>query len=171
MHLTCWLLQFKSLATLGVEGYGVLLNVSTSDCHVMCGSDTAQGFIDAEEANGHDVDNTYFKYMCGMHNFDFVARRHHLHNYHCTFTTCRSKFFEEKETKQHIWRNVSLCAIRIETEIPWVVPLVPAVKQFEPLVSYLKLAKDFKLWRGLYVPSWIVWFCCNIIYPIHSTVY
>ena len=41
----------------------MLLNVSTTDYHVVCGSDTAQGFIDAEEANGHAVDNTSFKYI------------------------------------------------------------------------------------------------------------
>lgn len=66
MLITILFWQFKSLATLGVEGYGVFLNVSTSDCHVLCGSDTAQCFIDAEETNGHGVDNTFFKYMCGM---------------------------------------------------------------------------------------------------------
>ena len=31
-------MQLKSLATLGVEGYAVLLNVSNSDCRVLCGS-------------------------------------------------------------------------------------------------------------------------------------
>lgn len=56
------------------------MNVSTSDWHVVCGSDTAQGFIDAEEANGHAVDNIFFKYMCGMQNFDcLLACRHCLH--------------------------------------------------------------------------------------------
>lgn len=34
----------------------------------LSGSDTAQGFLDAEESNGHAVDNTFFKYMCGKQN-------------------------------------------------------------------------------------------------------
>ena len=58
-------MQLKSLALLGVEGYAVLLNVSNSDCRVLCGSDIAQEYIEAEEEKGHAVDDMFFKYMCG----------------------------------------------------------------------------------------------------------
>ena len=58
-------MQLKSLALLGVEGYAVLLNISNSDCRVLCGSDTAQEYVEAEEEKGHAGDDMFFKYMCG----------------------------------------------------------------------------------------------------------
>ena len=57
-------MQLKSVALLGVEGYAVLLNISNSDCCVLCGSNTAQEYVEAEE-KGHAVDDIFFKYMCG----------------------------------------------------------------------------------------------------------
>lgn len=45
-------MQIKSLALLGVEGYAVLLNVSNSNCRFVCGCNTAQYYVDAEEENG-----------------------------------------------------------------------------------------------------------------------
>ena len=67
-HLLCttiFLVQLKSLAVLGVEGYVVLLDASTSHCQILSGSDTARGFVEAEEDKGNPLDNTFFKYMCG----------------------------------------------------------------------------------------------------------
>lgn len=58
-------MQLKSLAQLGVESYAVLLNMSTSDCQVLCGSETSQGFMEAETDRGNPLDNAFFKYMCG----------------------------------------------------------------------------------------------------------
>ena len=58
-------MQLKSLALLGVEGYAVLLNVSNSDCRVLCGSDTVQEYVEAEEERGLAMDDMFFKYMCG----------------------------------------------------------------------------------------------------------
>ena len=43
----------------------MLLNVSTSDCRILYGSDTAQEYVEAEEEKGHAVDDMFFRYMCG----------------------------------------------------------------------------------------------------------
>ena len=58
-------IQLKSLAVLGVEGYAVLLNVSTSDCRILCGSDISQQYTATEEEKRHALDDMFFKYMCG----------------------------------------------------------------------------------------------------------
>ena len=66
----------STLAALGIEGYGVLLNISNSACHILCGSDTARGFIDAGEANGNAVDNSvYVWYVHTIINGSFHARK------------------------------------------------------------------------------------------------
>lgn len=44
----------------------MLLNVSNSDCRVLYGSDTSHEYVEAEEENGHPIDEIFFKYMCGM---------------------------------------------------------------------------------------------------------
>ena len=55
-----WILQVQCK-----QLYTVLLNVSNSDCRVLCGSDTAQEYVDAEVEKGRGVDDMFFKYMCG----------------------------------------------------------------------------------------------------------
>ena len=53
-------MQLKSLTLVGVEGYEVLLEVSISDCRVLCGSDIGQEYIEAEKEKGHAVDDMFF---------------------------------------------------------------------------------------------------------------
>ena len=59
------IMQLKSLATLGVEGYAVLLNVDNSHCRLLYGSDVAQDYVDTVEEKGQALDDMFFKYMCG----------------------------------------------------------------------------------------------------------
>ena len=59
------LLQFKTLSKLGVEAYGVILNQATSDCKVLCSSETVKEFVSTEEGQGQAVDNNFFRFMCG----------------------------------------------------------------------------------------------------------
>lgn len=66
-------IQLKSLSILGVEGYAVLLNVPTSDCRVLCGSEISQQFTAAEEEKGHALDDMFFKYMCGKSVVDSLS--------------------------------------------------------------------------------------------------
>lgn len=58
-------MQLKSLNQLGVEGYTVLLNSSTSDSNVLSSSDVVRDFVEAEDKKGTPLDNPFFKFMCG----------------------------------------------------------------------------------------------------------
>lgn len=65
IHNSVLHLQFKILSQLGVEAYGVILNQVTSDCKVICSSETVREFVSAEEERGQSVDHNFFRYMCG----------------------------------------------------------------------------------------------------------
>ena len=54
MFVLLHFIKLKSLTTLGVEGYAVLL---TSDCRVLCGSEISQQFTSAEEEKGNALDD------------------------------------------------------------------------------------------------------------------
>jgi len=52
--------QFKSLSTVGIEGYGVLIDTDTSEV-----SSITNEFIEVEQSEKRAVDEQLFKYMCG----------------------------------------------------------------------------------------------------------
>ena len=56
-----------------MHNYGVILNQSTTECKVICSSQTTEDFIAAEEDIGEGVDHNFFRCMCGLFQFEHVT--------------------------------------------------------------------------------------------------
>ena len=63
-NVACVVLQLSSLSKLEYEGYALILNKSSGEHKVMCGSDLAQNFIDLDKGRKCPVEK-FFQYICG----------------------------------------------------------------------------------------------------------